>query len=112
MWSLYKRMKATSQPPSEFLRIAALDAAVTGIEDDWTGWWAGWQLDNAVDTFGTYVENKLMETDDKGKPLHKIEDFLIDPEKDGDNPQMIRRLLEQARYELASVSRRSTKRRG
>jgi len=45
---------------------------MVAIEDDW----AAWCFDQAIGTFGQWVENKLAERDKKGKPVHRIETLL------------------------------------
>lgn len=81
MWTLYCQAKATNRPPSEILRVRQLEIDLTGMESEWSGWWAGYQFDNAVTYFGSYIENKLAELNKDGKPVHKLEDFLEDDEK-------------------------------
>lgn len=82
--------------------VRQLDIDLTGMESEWSGWWAAYQFDNAVTFFGTYIENRLNELDKEGKPIYKLEDFLEDDEK-----RRIDQSLEEARRLLASVSRKA-----
>jgi hypothetical protein len=45
------------------------------------GWYAAFLLDRAVTWFGRYVENKLMERDRNGKPVHTLEALLRDADE-------------------------------
>lgn len=105
MWNLYCQAKATNRPPSDILNIRQIDIELSGMESEWSGWWTAYQIDNAVTYFGAYIENKLAEMDDKGKPINKLEDFVED-----DPDKLIRRSLEEARAAFASVSRTARKR--
>jgi len=69
MWKLYRQTKAFNRPPS----------AVMGIDPE--NVWLCWQFDNAVETFGSWVEGKLSERNSKGKPKHEIEDLLKLPRR-------------------------------
>lgn len=66
MWSLHNQAKEYSLPPS----------AIVGIEDEYPAWC----FDQAIFTFGRWVENKLNERHEKGlrkgKPVHRIETLL------------------------------------
>lgn len=105
MWTLYCQAKTTNRPPSEIVNVRQLDIELTGMESEWSGWWAAYQLDSAVTYFGSTIENKLMETNKDGKPIHKLEDFLEDDEK-----KRVDRSLMEARATLASVSRKARRR--
>lgn len=50
--------------------------SLTGLEDDL---WTALQFDNAVQWFGTYIENRLNETDPKGRPKYTLEQLLAQP---------------------------------
>lgn len=63
MWDLYRQAKAFGEKPS----------ALFGIKDNR---WLAWQFDQAVLMFGTWVDNKLNERDDNGKPKHKLDSLL------------------------------------
>jgi hypothetical protein len=63
MWTLYNRCQTFQQSPSGTIGIRANP-------------WLAWQFDNAVFTFGRWVDSKLNERDKKGKPKHKIEALL------------------------------------
>jgi len=62
---------AYGRRPSELVPI--------DVADDWTAY----QFDSAVLTFGRWVENRLAERDKKGKPKHRIQDLLREPDKPG-----------------------------
>lgn len=83
------------------MHIRQLDIDLTGMESEWSGWWASYQFDNAVIWFGSYIENKLTEMDDKGKPVWKLDDFLEDNEG-----KRIDRSLEDARSQLKQFVRK------
>jgi hypothetical protein len=59
--------KEFHQPPSQRLKIF----------DEW----AAYCVDNLVVTFGRYIENKLSETDKKGKHTYKLSDLLAEKPK-------------------------------
>lgn len=105
MWTLYCQSKATTRAPSDILNIRQVDTDLLGMENEWSGWWPGYQLDNAVTYFGAYIENKLAELDKDGKPIHKLEDFLED-----DMKKLIDRSLAEARATFASVVKKARKR--
>lgn len=42
--------------------------------------WTAYQVDAAVTTLGTWVEAKMAERDEKGRPLHDLEHLLKRPE--------------------------------
>lgn len=42
-----------------------------------------WMFDDQVLTFGLYVDNKLRETDKKGKPKNKLSDLLREKRQGG-----------------------------
>jgi hypothetical protein len=44
----------------------------TGLD----GWWEAFQLDKAVSWFGRYVENKLNETDSRGRSRYTLDEIL------------------------------------
>lgn len=102
MWTLYCQSKATNQRPSEIVNVRQLDIELSGMESEWSGWWAGYQFDNAVLYFGSYIENKLTETDKEGKPTYRLEDFL-----EGDEKKRIDRSLENMQDVFASVTRKA-----
>ncbi len=64
VWRLYRRCKTFSKNPSEEM----------GLDPD--NAWLCWQFDNAVETFGLWVENKLGERTKEGKPKYEIEELL------------------------------------
>ena len=41
--------------------------------------WEAWAVNSAILIEGRMIEAKLHETDDKGKPLHQLEDLLKEP---------------------------------
>ena len=66
MWEMSLIATTYKQRPSDII----------GIDDDW----AAYQLDQAVRYVGTYIHNKLMETDKKGKPIYaSVGDVLGKP---------------------------------
>jgi hypothetical protein len=60
---LYQQAETYKEKPSQ----------VFGIRDNR---WLGWQFDQAVLTWGRYVDNKLAEKDKEGKPKHKLSRLL------------------------------------
>ena len=62
MWNLHSLSATYSQRPS----------AVIGLDDPW----AAYQFDMAVGQFGAWVEGKLAERDQAGKPKHTLEGLL------------------------------------
>jgi hypothetical protein len=50
----------------------------TGLDD----WYTGFCFDRAVIRFGSWIESKLYEMTDDGKPRHKLEDLLKDGASD------------------------------
>ncbi len=71
MWKLYQRSKAFRLNPADEM----------GIDE---GAWLRWMFNQAVHTFGAWVEGQLAERDKQGKPVHKIErllDLPIQPRK-------------------------------
>lgn len=69
--------KETFRRPSE---VTGLDKTLYlhhGLED----WWVTYQFDEAVIYWGVYVENKLNETDDKGKLVNSLENLLSEPRR-------------------------------
>ena len=63
VWNLYQRAKRFGISPSDALGLRRNP-------------WVAWQFDNAVSTFGTWVENKLAERTKDNKPKHRIEKLL------------------------------------
>lgn len=45
-----------------------------GLDED--NPWLCWQFDNAVEMLGLWVENKMSERTEKGKPRYEIEELL------------------------------------
>jgi hypothetical protein len=66
--------KAAGKLPSSLLGINEWASELTGMDDTWTAL----QFDNAVTLFGRFIENKLEETDSKGKYVNKLSDLLDD----------------------------------
>jgi hypothetical protein len=71
MWKLWTIASQSGQRPSSLI----------GVSDQW----AALQLDRAVIWLGTFIENKLMETQNVGtkdkpkyEPKYKLEDLLAD----------------------------------
>lgn len=79
MWNLYNLFQMSGERPSQTLRLTELCAEKYG--DAGFGWWAGYQFDNAVLHFGRYVENRLMEMDQQGKPRYTLAQLLNPPPK-------------------------------
>ena len=46
--------------------------------------WEAYQLDLAALTLGRWIENKLAETDKKGKPVNRLKDLLGESKPDGE----------------------------
>lgn len=44
-------------------------------------WWTTYRFNNAVAYFGLWVEGKLNELDNKGKPKHDIETLMLSVEE-------------------------------
>jgi hypothetical protein len=40
-----------------------------------------WRLDNAVSSFGRWVDNRLAERDEEGRQLYTIEALLLPPKR-------------------------------
>jgi hypothetical protein len=59
---------------------------LTGIEGS-HDWWC-FQFDAAVSHLGRTIEGKLQETDDKGRKLHRLEDFFPKIETAKKNPSI------------------------
>lgn len=84
--------RATRQAPSELLGIAewASEQLVrVGVENGWLSpgsvlkdIWTPLQFDAAVSYFGTWIENRLSQIDDKGNPLYELENLLDDTVND------------------------------
>lgn len=62
VWSLDQRAK----------RYGALPSQMVGINNPVLGYW----FDEAVGWFGRFVDQKLSERDEKGKPLYRLESIL------------------------------------
>lgn len=62
VWRLHIQADAYSKPPAELV----------GIRNTWLAY----QFNGAVIFYGRYVEGKLNERDDDGKPIHSIENIL------------------------------------
>ena len=86
IWSV---SRATRQAPSELLGIrewAAETLTDTGRANGWLDpdtvfpddWWTPLQFDAAVSFFGTWIEGKLNQYDDKGKPIYDLVQLLDD----------------------------------
>lgn len=79
LWNLYSESQKTYTRPSELLGLRQLEHELTGFRGKWCGWWAARQFDSACIYFGTWVESKLNEYDDKThKPKHSLEALLSD----------------------------------
>ena len=83
--------KATHQRPSRMLRLSQWAARVTGMPDLWTAW----QFDNAVLTFGRWVDNQLEERDESGRRVHTLRNLLDLPMTDSEKREMNRQSLQQ-----------------
>lgn len=64
MWNLHSLSATYCQRPS----------AIIGVTDQW----AAYQFDLAVNAFGAWVESKLHERDNAGKPKHTLAALLDD----------------------------------
>jgi hypothetical protein len=73
VWAIYTLQKATSRPASEILDIRHFSQRITGLSGDT---WTAFQVDSAVTFFGQWVENRLAQTDDNGRPLYRLADLL------------------------------------
>lgn len=62
MWQLYHLSKTLGVRPSDQLGIVNT--------------WAAYQFNTAVVTFGTMVDNKIAETDKKGRPKYQLRDVI------------------------------------
>ena len=69
-------MKELGERPSKILGISRLSKRLNGLKgrDEWTCY----QFDQAIVWLGRYVENKLHELDDDGKPLYTLAQLLGD----------------------------------
>ena len=56
-------------------------------------WWTAWQFDNAVLTFGKWIDNKLAERDKDGKPVNTLRELLGIPLTDEERREMNRKSL-------------------
>lgn len=45
------------------------------------GDWFTYQLDMAIHTYGTYVDGRMKERDEKGQPRHSLSDILNDRQR-------------------------------
>lgn len=43
-------------------------------------WWINYQFDNAVITYGRWVDSMLSKTDDKGKRIYELDSLVNDPD--------------------------------
>lgn len=68
MWKLHSLAASYGARPSSFLGLDPLS-------------WEGYQLDLCALQVGRYIENKLNERDDKGKPVHTLAKLLDEEEK-------------------------------
>lgn len=71
IWKLYRVGTQFQQRPSEVFGIRANP-------------WLAWQFDNAVLTFGTWVQNRLDARDEDNRPKYSFESALglpIQPKK-------------------------------
>ena len=62
-WELYQQAKSYKEKPS----------LTFGLRDNR---WLAWQFDQAVLTWGHYVDGKLAERDAHGRPKHKLSSLL------------------------------------
>lgn len=64
MWKLSQLAEKAAKRPSD----------IVGIDDEW----AAYQFDQAVIFVGVYINNKLNELDEEGKPIYTLGELLTD----------------------------------
>ncbi len=67
LWQAWTLSQAYNKLPSEVYKLSKK-------YDDWTCF----QFDNAIAYFGRWIDARLNEIDDKGKPRHQLKDLLRD----------------------------------
>ena len=71
VWRLYQTMRATGRAASSLLAVPTTQP------------WAALMVDQAVTLWGTWVESKLHDRDDDGRPRWALRDIL---QADSDRP--------------------------